>query len=106
MMDKLATQGVRFAEVPATRPAPQASAPAHAPWQHLPWQALGTAARVLPAQQMPAGLLLHRCLRARWQGPAVVHDPGEAARPYRPANLAAYVDPGSGAMLPGVLEVQ
>jgi len=98
MQAGVAAQGVRFVNPLATSPQPNASASAHAPWQHLPWTALGTAARVAPGQ-MPAGLLLHRSIVDRWREAAVVHDPGEAARPYRPGNLANYLDLASGTAL-------
>jgi uncharacterized protein (DUF2235 family) len=98
MQAGVAAQGVRFTDPLATVPQPQAGASAHAPWQHLPWKAMGVAARVVPGQ-MPAGLLLHRSIIDRWREAAVVHDPGEAPRPYRPANLAKYLDLASGAAL-------
>lgn len=98
MQAGVAAQGLRFVDPLPTPPQPRPDAWAHAPWQHLPWTALGVAARVAPGQ-MPAGLRLHHSVIDRWRQPAVVHDPGEAARPYRPGNLANYLDQASGTAL-------
>lgn len=99
MQAGVAAQGVVFADPLPTPPQPRAGAWAHAPWQQQPWKALGVAARVAPGGQMPAGLALHRSVIDRWREAGVVHAPGEVARPYRPANLAAYLDLASGAAL-------
>lgn len=99
----IATQGVHLSTPMPTPPQPRPNASAHAPWQHAPWIALGTAARVAPSSQMPAGLRLHRSVIDRWREAAVVHDPGEPARPYRPANLTHYLDLASGTALADIV---
>jgi uncharacterized protein (DUF2235 family) len=98
MTAQLAARGLQFLAPLTTQPQPQPGASAHAPWQHLPWKAMGVTVRVVPGQ-MPAGMLLHHSVIDRWRTPAVVHDPGEAARPYRPANLANYLDLATGGAL-------
>ena len=98
MMDGVAGQGVQFMSPLPAEPQPNAGATAHMPWVHLPWKALGMAPRINPGQ-MPEGMHVHRSVIDRWREEAVAHDPAEAAQPYRPDNLALYLDLASGATL-------
>jgi uncharacterized protein (DUF2235 family) len=86
MTGVLTALGVRFARTPTFVPKPDPKGPAHLEWKHPPWDQLLHHPRVFPA-----GLALSQTLINRLAAGDVVADPGAAAGPYAPGNLANYL---------------
>ncbi|WP_291992347.1 DUF2235 domain-containing protein [Candidatus Accumulibacter sp. ACC003] len=84
MLDRLQATGVLLASAPAWPIAPNPAGTAHQPWQHRPWTLPGVS---LGARSFPPGTPADPSIAARRGAGKVVAEPGEAARPYQPANL-------------------
>lgn len=87
LREELVALGVLFGPTPAIDQTPNPAGTGHEPWLSEPWAVLPRAPR-----QLPPGLGLSRSVIDRINAPPVMPDPGALATPYRPSNIAAYLN--------------